>query len=134
MDLNLNYQYDPAKDDFYLTTGEPKLHAFGWYKFIKVLFWTNMQKKDGSAAWFCGLVFFNKLRVYFCTAKIDGTRTLQYWNGELGGTPDQIDKNKYVANASVPGPKWPHLRTEHWAVRFTDSKHDGERWGNQGGI
>lgn len=139
-DNGVNLWRDPAKDHFYLTHGQPRLRTFGWYPILKIGYWDKMQKIDGSPASFTFVVIGWFVRFYFCTAKIDGTRTFMYWNGQF---PDiqgaAIDHNAYVANEGVAvreGGFWQRLRgrTERYAFRFHKQEPDCEVWYNQGGI
>lgn len=137
-DVTLNEGRNPSKDDFYLTVGEPQLHKFGWYPLFHINYWNSMQKKDGTPAFFCAVHLFWFLRFYFCTAKIDGTRTYQYWNGQLGGRPEERSTFCFVANAGVPQPL-PYLPfialcAEHWAIRIQKQAPDCEVWSNMGGL
>ncbi len=79
---------------------------------------TSMQK-----TYFVSWVVLWFFRWYHGSMKIDGTRTLMYWNHQLGES--YPDLNWYVVNT------W---AKELLSLRFRFTKPDNERWNNQGGI
>ena len=122
MSLNLNKGARPD-EVFALTLNPTKMTAWGFDWMVRRVAWKTAAGSTYFTSWIVAWV----IRWYHGSMKIDGSRTLRYWNGDLddGRTPYQPVKDYYVTTTT---PK------ERLSFRFSLSTPNRERWDNQGGI
>ena len=111
-----------AADKFHLTCRAISHTVWGYPWLLQRITWHGLLLPTGKPAHFTAWIAGWWLRGYWGTAKVDGTRTRMYWNGELG---DKGNPTCFVANT------WAE---ELWSVRFHKDALDLYRWDNMGGI
>ena len=124
LNLHLNARPD---ERFHLQTGPPVPLIKTLWGLYKRVTWRNLWLPDGSPGRFISWwVIGNALHWYKGTAKIDGTRTYMYWNGQLddGVAPTYVpDAEQYVVTTT---------QKERFSVRFFVDPGEVV-WTNMGG-
>lgn len=127
LDLHLNTRPD-EHGHFYLGLIPEliKTTEIKWLGFRRTVW--KVYKQDGTPGRFTSLWFFGKLQMYHGDAKVDGSRTRNYWDGLLDDgkepTPYIPDPTRYV---------YTDLPKEMYAFRWRTKGPGTVRWDTMGG-